>query len=398
MKAAYDVIVVGAGPAGSTAARVAAERGLDVLLVEKRQEIGSLVRCAEALGEESLRPYIEPDERWINARISSYAVYNSAGDHVSVPPTEPTLIVERKVFDRELAHLAAKAGAEVRAKTSAVGLLKDNGRVAGVKMRSQGKDYAVGAKLVIAADGVESQVARWGGLKTVPPMRDYYVAIQYLLTGVNHMVEQHECQYHLGRSLAPGGYAWVFPKGDDTANVGLVIGADQAAEVSAQTYLDRFVARYFPKASVLSVVVGGIPITGALKQMVADGLMAVGDAAHQADPLTAGGINLGMIAGDMAAQIGAEAVRAGDVSAKRLSEYEKRWHKQFGRQHQALYQVRKILINMDEEHLNALVKTASELPLSEMSMAQVAFALFKNHPRLLVEAGTLMAGGVLLLK
>lgn len=396
MKAAYDVVVVGAGPAGSTAARVAAARGMSVLLIDKRQEIGSLVRCAEAVGAESLRPYIEPDERWINAHISAYAVWNSAGDHVSVPPTEPTLIVERKVFDRELAHLAAKAGAEVRAKTSAVGLLHENGAVAGVKTRSQGKDYAVKAKLVIAADGTESQVARWAGLKTVPPMRDYYSAFQYLLSGVNHMVDQTECQYHLGPSLAPGGYAWVFPKGDDTANVGLVIGADQAAAVSARAYLDRFVDRYFPEASVLSVVVGGIPITGALKQMVTDGLMVVGDAAHQADPLTAGGINLGMIAGDIAAQVGAEAVQAGDVSARRLSEYEKRWRKQFGRQHDALYRVRKILIKMEEAQLNALVKTASELPLREMNLGQVALALFKAHPRLLIEAGTLMASGLIL--
>ena len=396
MKSAYDVIVVGAGPAGSTAACVAAARGLDVLLIEKRQEIGSLVRCAEAVGAESLRPYVEPDDRWINARIASYVVWNSVGDHVRVPPTEPTLIVERKVFDRELAHRAAKAGAEVRAKTTAVGLLREDGRVAGVKIRSQGADYAVRARLVIAADGVESQVARWAGLKTVPPMKDYYAAIQYLLSGVSHMVDQSECQYHIGQSLAPNGYAWVFPKGDDTANVGLVIGADVAAGVSAQAYLDRFVARYFPRASILSVVVGGIPITGGIKRKVADGLMVVGDAAHQADPLTAGGINLGMIAGDMAAQVGAEAIRDGDVSASRLSEYERRWQKQFGRQHEALYRVRKILIGMDEERLNALVKAAAELPLSEMSLAQIAFTLFKSHPRLLVEATALMATGLIL--
>ena len=396
MKSACDIVVVGAGPAGSTAARVAAERGMDVLLVEKRQEIGSLVRCAEAVGAESLQPYIAPDDRWINARISTYAVWNASGDHVRVPPTEPTLIVERKVFDRELAHLAARAGVMVRAKTAAVGLLHENGRVAGVKLRSQGEDWEVRARLVIAADGTESQVARWAGLTTVPPMRDYYSAIQYLLSGVSHMMDPSECQYHLGWSIAPKGYAWVFPKGDDTANVGLVIGADAAAEMSARAYLDRFVARYFPEASVLGVVVGGIPITGGIKRMVANGLMVVGDAAHQADPLTAGGINLGMIAGDIAAQVGAEAVRAGDVSARRLEEYPKRWRERFGKQHEALYRVRKILTGMEEERLNALVRTASKLPLDEMSLAQIAFALFKSHPRLLVEAGTLMATGLLL--
>jgi digeranylgeranylglycerophospholipid reductase len=396
MKAAYDVVVVGAGPAGSTAARLAAASGLDVLLIEKRQEIGSLVRCAEAVGAESLRAYIEPDDRWINARISYYAIHNSVGDAVRVPPTEPTLILERKVFDRELAHMAAKAGAEVRAKTRAVGLRRENGRVTGVQISSMGRAREVRARLVIAADGTESQVARWAGLKTVPPLRDYYVAVQFLLSGVGDKVHQAECQYHLGWSIAPGGYAWVFPKGDDTANVGLALSADRAAEVSAQAYLERFVGKHFPNASILSVVAGGIPITRALRRTVTDGLMVVGDAAHQADPLTAGGINLGMIAGDMAVQVGAEAIRRGDVSAKALRAYESAWRKRFGREHDALYRVRKVLVKMDEERLNALVKTASELPLEEMSLAQIAVALLKQHPRLLAEARTLIASGLIL--
>src|SRR5262249_5549784 len=158
------------------------------------------------------------------------------------------------------------------------------------------------ARLVVAADGVESQVARWAGLKTVPPLEDYYVGIQFLLGGIGGQFDPYVCEYHVGRSLAPGGYAWVFPKGDDRANVGLVLSANRAADTSAQAYLERFIQKRFRDSSVLSVVVGGIPATGALKRMVADGLVAVGDAAHQADPLTAGGINLGMIAADLAMQ------------------------------------------------------------------------------------------------
>ena len=396
MKSHYDVIVVGAGPAGSTAAHLAARNGLDVLLIEKHQEIGSPVRCAEAIGLDSLRPYIEPEDRWINARISHYAIHNTNGHSVSVPPTEPTLVVERKIFDRELAHRAAQAGATVLANTSAVGLLHDNGRITGVQIKRLDRLHDVRATLVIAADGTESQVARWAGLKSIPPLADYYVGAEFLLSTTGDQFDPTECQYYVGASIAPGGYIWVFPKGDRTANVGLVLSADRAAGRSALSYLEQFVEKYFPGASILSEIVGGIPITGALKHMVTDGLMVIGDAAHQADPLTAGGINLGMIAADLAVQVGAPAVRRGDVSAKTLREYESAWRERFGRQHAALYRIRRALTAISEESVNALIETASELPLAEMSPAQVLLAILKSHPSLLLEARALITTGLIL--
>jgi digeranylgeranylglycerophospholipid reductase len=396
MKSAYDVIVVGAGPAGSAAARVAAQAGLDVLLIEKRQEIGSLVRCAEAVGVDSLAPYIEPDPRWVNAEIDFYAVHNSLGDSVAVPPTEPTLVVERKIFDRELARLAAEAGATVRAKTAAVGVLRENGAVTGVEIKYLGRSYKVAAKLVVAADGTESQVARWAGIDTTPPLVDYYSGAQFLLSGVGDKVKPRECQYHFDFSIATGGYVWVFPKGNNTANVGLVITGVHATEESAISRLERFVEKHFPDAGVLSVVLGGIPVTRALKQMVTDGLMVVGDAAHQAEPLTGGGICLGVIGGDMAMQAGVEAIREGDVSARRLRAYEKNWQKRNGRELAALYRVRKLLAKIDQDRIDELVKTASEMPIQEMSLGAIALRLFANHPRLLAEAGLLVASGFIL--
>lgn len=396
MQQAYDVIVVGAGPAGSVAARRLAEGGLDVLMIEKRQEIGAPVRCAEAVGADLTSQFIDIDERWVNAHIDYYSINSEDGDSVKVPPTEPTLVVDRKVFDWELAHQAAKAGATVRTKTQAEGLIFDGDRVAGVKMTSLGRRLDVRARLVIAADGTESQVARWAGLKTVPPMADFYVGFQYLLGGLKGKIDPTVNEYHLGNAMSPGGYLWVFPKGDDTANVGIVISADNAKTVTAQDYLDRFVAKHYPKSSILGAVAGGIPATGALKKMVADGVMAVGDAAHQADPLTAGGINLGMIGADMAAQVALKALHRGDVSARTLSEYETLWRDRFGRQHKALYQVRKMLTGMDDERIKALIRTAAKLPLETMSLGQVVLSLFRHHPRLLIEAQILIATGLIL--
>ncbi len=396
MKPAYDVVVVGAGPAGSIAARRAAEGGLSVLLIEKRQEIGAPVRCAEAIGADLSRPFIEPDPRWIDATVNTFTIHNALGVGVKVPPAEPTLVVNRKVFDFQLALLASRAGAEVRTSTAATGLVIEDGAVCGVRVESLGQAETIRARLVAAADGTESQVARWAGLKTVPPLADYYLGIEFLLAGLGGKVDPHGCEYHLNHALAPGGYLWVFPKGEDTANVGLVITADRADQKCALEFLEQFVAQRFPGASRLAVIAGGIPITGALKKMVADGLVVVGDAAHQADPLTAGGICLGMIAADMAMSVAVPAVQDGDVSAGRLERYAELWQQRFGKMHAALFKIRKMLCRMDQGRIDELVRVASELPLDRMSLGQIMLSLLKNDPLLLFEARSLITTGLIL--
>ncbi len=397
MKSQYDVVVVGAGPAGSVAALRAAQAGLTTLLLEKRQEIGAPVRCGEAISHVSAAPFIPLDDRWVNAYIDYFAICNTRGERVKVPPTEPTVVVNRKVFDLALAQRAAEAGAAVRVSSTVTGLLRDDrGAVAGVAVRSLGRAYQVRARLVIAADGVESQVARWAGLKTIPPLGDYYSGVQFLLGGMRGRMEPNVCEYHVGpETLAPGGYIWVFPKGEDIANVGIVT-AGSGQRSSPQALLERFVERHYPDTSVLAVVVGGIPVTGALKRMVTDGLLAVGDAAHQADPLTAGGINLGMTGADMAVRVAVEAIYTGDVSAAALRPYEQAWQREYGRMHAALYTIRKVLTRMKESQFDALISTAASLPLDRMSHAQALSTLLWNHPALLVEARALVTTGLLL--
>ncbi|MCX9077374.1 MAG: NAD(P)/FAD-dependent oxidoreductase [Candidatus Methanoperedens sp.] len=305
------------------------------------------------------------------------------------------------MFDAALAQRAAQLGANLRVSTTAVGLLRDgdngSGAITGVRLKSMGRTCDVRARLVVAADGVESQAARWAGLKTIPPLGDYYVGLQFTLTGIKGRINPDHCEYHIGiESIAPGGYVWVFPKSEDTANVGIVIAANQARPVSAQMWLEKFVERHYPGASIMSVVAGGIPITGAIKKMVADGLMVVGDAAHMADPLTAGGISLGMLGAELAMEVAAPAIKRGDVSARALRDYESLWHERFGKQHAALYAVRKILTRMAEADFDKLVALASRLPLDTMSHAELITQLLKAHPALLLEARTLITTGLLL--
>jgi len=383
MKNAYDVIVIGAGPAGSIAARTTAQAGLRTLLIEKRQEIGSPVRCGEAAGRDTTEKFIPLDPKWIAAEIDTYSLSNPQGDCVVLPPLERTLVLERKIFDRELAHSAAKAGAEVIVKARAIGLIRNGRGIEGAKLVVQGEPREVRARAVIGADGTESQTPRWAGLKSIPQLKNYYTAAQYQMTGID--ANPRICQYHIGWSIAPGGYCWVFPKGDRQANIGLVMWVDPKEKKTAIQYLNEFVAARFPGKSILSQVVGGIPITNVLPEMVTDGYMAVGDAAHQSDPLTAGGIVNGMHGGLFAAQVAAEAIKKGDVSAKFLRKYEQMWDAEFGKLYRRLYRIRQALVKVPEDKLSRMIAEASKLDAQKMSLRDVFVIAMKSYPQLLLE-------------
>jgi len=237
----YNLVVVGAGPGGSIAAKTAAEAGLSVLLLEKRQEIGSPVRCAEGVGRDQLTSFIEPDPRWIAAEVNKAEITTIAGgEKETIRATDGHgYVLERRVFDRVLAERAAKAGAEVRVKTAATGLMMSDRRVAGVRIRQAGffigdGEVEVEAQVVIAADGVEAQLGRWAGLDVQLPLKDTMVCAQYLLAGIE--IDPTCTCYTICHEVAPGGYAWIFPKGEGKANVGLGVQADLWEEVAAHAH------------------------------------------------------------------------------------------------------------------------------------------------------------------
>ena len=328
----YDVVVVGAGPAGSTAARTAAGAGLSVLLVEKRQEIGSPVRCAEGVGHDLLTPFVVPDPRWICAEVTGAQLTVSSRDYCETLEAKGGrgYVLERRVFDRALAEEAVRAGAQVRVKTAAVGLLREGDVVRGLVLQGPGGRWEVMASVVIAADGIESQVGQWAGLETTLPPKDAMSCAQYLLVGID--IKPAWVEYYVGREVAPGGYAWVFPKGDGMANVGLGVQADLANE-PALAYLNRFVESqlHLAAGSPVTLVAGGVPVAMSPPRLVTDGLMLVGDAARQVDPLTGGGITNAMAAGKLAAGVAARAIAKGDTSAGALSAYEAAWRDVLGR-------------------------------------------------------------------
>ncbi len=353
----YDIIVIGAGPGGSGAALAAAKKGMKVLLLEKRQEIGAPKRCAEGLSMSAMgRMGIERDDLWIRREIIGATIYAPNGEHIGVDYKDGPegYILERKVFDKCLAEKAAGLGAKVLAKAEVTRLLKEDGKVCGVEVEFEGEKKEIKAKIVIAADGVESKIAREAGLDTTLKLVDIASGAQFEMTNVD--IDPDRIEMYFGNDIAPGGYVWIFPKGENIANIGIGVRKPYAKE-KAIDYLKRFIESRsgLKKGSIIEVNSGGVPVGGLMENMVTDNLIVVGDAAHQANPIHGGGMGEAWVGGRIAGEMAAEAIKANDLSKKFLGKYNKLWWEKRGNKLQKLVKLREVMESFSDEDLNWLV-------------------------------------------
>lgn len=381
-------MVVGAGPAGSMAARAAARAGAKVMMFDKRRELGVPVQCGEALNEDVLKELdISPDPRWALGKTNAVKLVSPSGIEVRIAERKVVgkvgYILDRKIFDKHLAILAAKEGADIMVGTLVDGLILENGKPKGVRVRGASGRHEVRADVVIAADGVGSRVARWAGLNTALKLDDIETGVQFQMVGVN-FESPSMMEYYFGNKIAPGGYCWVFPKGEDMANVGLgVLGS--RAERRPSDYLRDFVARMpgLSKGKMIEINAGGVPVGGPLKQTVKDNLLVVGDAARQVNALTGGGIDSAMRAGDIAGEVAAKAVAEGDTSEKRLGEYEKRWRGLMGKRLERYLKAKNVLVSLTDDDLDQFAKALNEVEFDKISLTDILKVLIKAHPKLL---------------
>ena len=387
----FDCIVVGGGPAGSTFARVAAEGGLSVLLLEKDRDIGVPVRCGEAVSDAGLRIFHEPDPRWIASTINRIRLIAPNETVVEFDLQQKGYILDRRIFDYDLAEYASSAGAQIVTKAYVDDVIIENDRVVGVKGTHVGERFEKRAKIVVGADGVESRVGRWAGLKTTVKLKNMECGIQKTVTGID--VDEHMFEFYLSKKWAPGGYLWVFPKGKNKANIGVAISGYYAKDgKAAQKFLDEFLAWKYPKASVLTTVVGGIPIDKTVKQMVMDGLMLVGDAAHTVNPVTGGGIVPGMRSGLLAAETAVKALHNGGPVRKNLAAYEKEWHKIGGKNHERFYRIKETIFRFTDDDLNRIADGISAVPADDRSLLKLFSIAVRKKPSLLFDVIRVFAG------
>ena len=327
----YDIVIIGAGPAGSSAARAATQKGVKVLLIDRKQRIGLPVQCAELVSQWISHHTCFPST-CILQLIETMVIH--LPDRTSHVMRGPGFMLDRSLFDKELVVSAVLSGTKILTETKATGISSD-----GVLVERGQKQEIIKAKVIIGADGVHSSVARWLGL---PPVKTI-VALQYEV--VNPYSQSHaDIFFHPDYE---GGYAWFFPKGR-TANVGLGV-------ISHKISLLPDLMNHFLKNLLGSDRLTDIHIVGKTggslpcekpRQTVFGNILLIGDAAGHTHPITGAGILHAVIGGEIAGRIAAEAVQKGDL--RYLENYEIEWRGTFGQSLSYGASKRKFL----EEHWN----------------------------------------------
>jgi geranylgeranyl reductase family protein len=354
----YDVIVVGAGPSGSMAAKYAAKNGARTLLIEEHGTIGFPVSCTGHISVKALKECELPEGNFINKKIRGAFVYAPDNRSITIDGKRTmTYVVERKIFDRELAKAAALAGSEVLVDTAVRSLKKVPGGVV-LEAMSEGKITHFKAKVAIGADGVRSKVARGAGLGRVP-----HVCSGIQVEASYEPRDPEFVEVFLGHRYAPGYFAWSVPTSGDCCRIGL--NADKDAHV----YLNRLLTEHevvSKKArSAVDLIMGGIPV-GTLKNTVADGVLIVGDAAGHVKPISYGGIYAGARCAKIAGEVAAKAACEGDVSARRLMEYERRWRGEIGRELTFGLKARHIYGRMSDLDFNEAIAALDDPDILDM--------------------------------
>lgn len=337
----YDVIVVGAGPAGAVASKYAAKSGARTLLIEEHASIGSPVQCTGLISTAALAECEIGEENFVLARMKGAFVYAPNGEELTVRGKgERAYVIDRKMFDRALAGRSLDEGVEVLLKTRFTGV-----HAGKISVISNGERKEIQADVIIGADGIQSSVGRAVGL---PRCEKFLSGIQFEAPYAAR--DPGFVEIFTGNNIAPGFFAWAVPFGD-MARIGLAKNPDG---IAAQHYLEKLLkhpviaSRY--KGSRTEHVVGGIPL-GPPDRTVEGNVMLLGDAAGQVKPTSGGGVYMGAVCAKIAGEVAARAAR----KEARLEEYEKRWRSAVGRELAIGMRIHKSLGKLSDENLNEFI-------------------------------------------
>lgn len=382
-----DILIIGGGPAGLIAAREAARTararvaGISVVVIERDAAVGTPVRCGEGVGSDGLAEFVDPTGApWVARRIARVIFRAPNGTEVHVAKGDVGYILDRSRFEPVLAAQAEDAGAEVRTRSDAIGMRRDGDRWRVIVTADEGT-IAVRARIVIGADGVEGAVGRWAGIDTRVRARDMESCAQYVVEDVS--VDPDAIVLHFGDRVAPGGYAWVFPRSERSANVGLGVVGLRAGIRPAVMWLDDYVRAQFPDGRLTSRTVGGVIVAPTVARTVTDGVMLCGDAAHMINPLSGGGIVNAMKAGRLAARTAVMALASGDTTAHALAGYHAEWMRLLGDDHVRFYQVKEALARFDDGFYDALARTVNRVPERRRTLRRIVGTALVRHPALL---------------
>ena len=383
---AFDVVVVGAGPAGGLVAQHVANAGFRVASVEAHREVGEPVQCG-GLVTPRVFDYVSCRDT-ILGKVHGAEICSPSGRRIRLDghKTE-AVVVDRAKFDRAIVADAVRAGAKTFLGTQAQGAERVDGDIELVVDRD-GDRMRLRTRLLIGCDGVRSDVAKWFGI-----LRPKKILPGFEVEMIGVRSDPGFVQLFVGNAFAPGFFGWIIPSGD-TARVGLCV-----SQGNAYDYLQRMLALPWVQAHVkgaqpLMYIAGGIPL-GFPKRSHADNVMVVGDAACQAKATSGGGIFTALHCAALAAETAVAALEADDVSARFLHRYHRAWTKSIGkelRKDLAIHESFAKLTDDQFEELIELLDNPAILDLIERKgdidfPSKVGWALIREEPRLLKYTG-----------
>ncbi|MEZ5358736.1 MAG: NAD(P)/FAD-dependent oxidoreductase [Candidatus Zixiibacteriota bacterium] len=353
MKTRYQVVIIGAGPAGCYAALTAARGGLEVLLVERDAEIGKPLCCAEGVSHIGLSNFVEPKEEFISQSIDGLELIISSGKTaVFRPGGIMGYVLDRYRFENYLADSAVALGVDLHKKTYASDIKIDSGKPAVVTLQSEDGSTDVTSDFVIACDGVESLIGRKIGVDTGLRLKQCETAMQYRVSGIN--CDSRLLRFYVGPRYSPNGYLWVFPKSDTVANIGVGLNPGEADHAQLRELLDRFIHDYFPNGKIEFEGCGCVPKFIGFEILGRENVLLAGDAARTIDSLSGAGIARALHTGKLAAESCIEAVKK-NLSREKLQErYRKQVDKEIGRDMRILQKAYPIIRKFTEGDWDAL--------------------------------------------
>ncbi len=376
----YDVVVVGAGPAGTTCARRCAELGLSTCLIEEHAAIGYPVQCAGLLSARALAA-CQVSEKPVLHEVSGASIVTSRGSRLTFDAgTTKAFVVDRGLLDREMATAAADAGAEVRVKTA---YLKRSG--SSIITRGVDGKGEIACRMLIAADGPRSPVARDLGMER-PPV---------FLAGI-----QAEVPREMGGTLveiypdaSPEFFGWIIPSGKGRARIGLAGRREVASRFS------RFISQQGVR-SCCHLVTGTIPI-GVMPRTYGHGTLFIGDAAGFPKPTSGGGVYTGVRSAYHAAETAREACNEGSAADNLLCRYEQRWRAELGRELDLGFRLFSARGRLTGEEVDQLVRvlndpslTADILTYGDMDQPGVLLRRILKNPKIYPVLRILLRSGV----
>ncbi|MEM3852109.1 MAG: geranylgeranyl reductase family protein [Methanomassiliicoccales archaeon] len=343
MQTDYDVVVVGAGPAGSEFARLSAGE-LNVLVLEENREIGRPVQCSGLVSPRAIQA--ASVNEWLNT-IRGMRIISPDENTLSVRGAEiKGYVLDRAKLDIHLAERAIRSGAVLSLSSTVMSVVSKEGCVE-ILYRKNGEERCVTAEMVVGADGTASVVGR----DLLPGRYAEIISCLQCDAVCGEADAMDEVSLYFGRDVAPGFFAWHIPAGS-FSRIGL--GISPAMSSATADYFFRKLLGKLGVKRLLNLTAGPIPLSRR-GHIAGRRALLVGDAAGQAKPLSGGGIYTGMAAAGVAASVVMEAFRAGDgMETGRLMRYESLWKSGMGKELHRAAIARKIFTQMEDSKLNTL--------------------------------------------